>query len=235
MEKEQDQISPQDTEKLKEIPKLARKYTQNRTAPLIIFSLIFLALFGVVFLSVYLFLKHQFIPAGILIILYAAGVLYFVITWDKHETHYFTKTGIPENENVKQIRKFLPIPLILCVIASVIMEQYGIFSAHLRVPISAIYICPLLIFANWQWGKGSFIGYLWAALYGGWAIGILFNVPVLTISGGWTQQLNPGDEICFAVPVTGLITGLAAYIYSRYSLRKLKGIAQSKEDEPNGA
>ncbi len=219
-----------ETEKLKEIPKWTRRYAESRTAPLIIFSMVFIALFGVVSLSVYFFLKGQFILAAIMVVLYVAGFIYFVVTWDRHEARYFTKTGIPQSESVQQIRKFLPLPLILFVVISVIMEQRGIFPAHLSVPISAVYVCPLLIFANWRWARGSFIGYLWAGLYGAWAIAILLKVPVLTFSEGGIRQLKPGDEVYLAVPVTGVITGMAAYIYSRYALKKLKTTAHLQEN-----
>lgn len=223
MDTQKNQV-PQDTDKLKEIPKLARNYAKNRTAPMIIFSLIFILCFGMVSLSVYCFLKGHFVLAVIMMILYVATFIYFVATWDRHEARYFTKTGIPESQSVQKIRKFLPLPLILFVVISMIMEQLGIFPAHLRLPISAAYICPLLIFANWRWGRGSFIGYLWAALYGGWAIAILFNVPILTFPNSWA-----GYEM-IAVPVTGLITGIAAYIYSRYALKKLKTAAHLEGD-----
>jgi hypothetical protein len=232
METEHNQV-PQNVEKLKEIPKWARRYAESRTAPLIIFSLIFIVLFGGVSLGVYCFLKGKFVLAVIMMVLYVAGFLYFVIIWDKHEARYFTKTGIPQSESVQQIRKFLPLPLILFVIISVIMEQRGVFPHHLSVPISAVYICPLLIFANWRWARGSFIGYLWAALYGGWAIAILLKVPLLTFSEDGIRILNPGDEMYLAVPVTGLITGLIAYIYSRYALKKLKGLAHLEGEAAN--
>ena len=227
MEPETKQL-PQDTEKLKEIPKWARRYAESRTAHLIVFSSIFIVLFGAVSLGVYCFLKGHFILAAIMMILYVAGFLYFVITWDKHEARYFTKTGIPESESVQQIRKFLPVPLILFVVIDVILEQWGVFPHHLSVPISAVYVCPLLIFANWRWARGSFIGYLWATLYGAWAVAILFKVPILTFSE--SGLLKPGDEMYLAVPVTGVMTGLVAYIYSRYALKKLKTAAHLQED-----
>ncbi len=233
MNAKQDQES-RDTEKLKEIPKWARRYAESRTAPLIVFSLVFIVFFGVVSLSVYCFLKGQFILAAIMMVLYVAGFIYFVVTWDRHEARYFTKTGIPQSQSVQQIRKFLPLPLILFVVIDVIMEQRGVFPAHLRQPVSALFLCPLLLFANWRWARGSFIGYLWAALYGGWAIAILFKVPILTFSEGGMRLMNPGDEMYLAAPVTGLITGLIAYIYSRYALKKLKGISHLEGDTANG-
>ena len=231
MNTQQNQV-PRNTEKLKEIPKWARRYAESRTVPLIIFSIIFIVLFGAVSLAVYCFLKGNFILAAIMMLLYVAGFIYFVITYDRHEAEYFTKTGIPQSESVKQIRKFLPLPLIACIVVNVIMEQYGVFPDRLSVLISAVYVCPLLIFANWRWARGSFIGYLWAALYGGWAIAILFKVPILTFSEG--GQLKPGNEMYLAVPVTGLLTGLIAYIYSRYALKKLKGITRLEGDAANG-
>ena len=218
----------QDTQKLKEIPRLARRYAENRTTPLIVFSSIFIVLFGAVSLGVYCFLKGLFVLAAVMMILYVAGFIYFVIKWDRHEAHYFAKTGIPQNENVKQIRKFLPLPLMLCVIIQVIMELRGALPHYLSVPISALYVCPLLIFANWRWARSSFIGYLWATLYGAWAIAILFKVPILTFSQG--GQFNPGDEMYLTTPVTGLITGLVAYIYSRHTLKKLKTAAHLQEN-----
>jgi hypothetical protein len=217
-----------DTDKLKEIPKWAQRYTQNRTLPLVIFQIFFLACFGMVSLSVYCFLKGKFVLAAIMMGLYVATFIYLLVTSDRHEAHYFTKAGIPQDESVKKVRKFLPIPLMICVAISLILENLGVFSATMRVPFSALYVCPLLIFANWRWGYGSFIGYLWAGLYGAWAIAILFKVPIFTISGA--GQLKPGDEMYFVVPVTGLITGLIAYIYSRYSLKKLRGIANLQEN-----
>ncbi|MFX0201942.1 MAG: hypothetical protein ACFFCW_38010 [Candidatus Hodarchaeota archaeon] len=229
MDAHQNRVS-QHTEKLKEIPKWARRYAESRTAPLIVFSLIFIVLFAEVSLGVYCFLKGKIILAAIMMVLYVAAFLYFVITWDRHEARYFTKTGIPQSESVKQIRKFLPLPLIACIVISVILEQRGVFPHHLSVPISALYVCPLLIFANWRWARGSFIGYLWAGLYGVWAIAIISKVPILTFSEGGIPQLKPGDEMFLAAPVTGVITGLVAYIYSRYALKKLKTAAHLQEN-----
>lgn len=227
MDAHQNKVS-RDTEKLKEIPKWARRYAESRTAPMIIWHIVFIVSFGLAFLSVYFFLKERFIFAAIILALDVVISIYFLITYDRHEARYFTKTGIPQSESVKQIRKFLPLPLILFVVIDVIMEQRGVFPHYLSVPISAVYVCPLLIFANWRWARGSFIGYLWATLYGAWAIAILFKVPILTFSQG--GQLKPGDEMYLAVPVTGLITGLVAYIYSRYALKKLKTAAHLQEN-----
>ena len=200
---------------------------------MIIFHAVFIACFGIVFLGVFFFLRGKFILAASMMLLSAAMFIYCLVTSDRHESRYFTKTGIPQSESVQQIRKFLPVPLIIFCAIGMIMEQYGVFPAHLRVPISAVYVCPLLIFANLRWARGSFIGYLWALLYGGWALAIVFKVPVLTFSGD--GQMKPGDEMFLAVPVTGLITGLIAYIYSRYALKKLKNIAHVEGEAAHGA
>lgn len=226
MNTHQNKVS-QDTEKLKEIPKWARRYAESRTAPLIIFSLVFVVSFVIAFMSVYFFLRARFILGSIMAVIDIILFLYFIIAWDKHEANYFTKTGIPQSESVKQIRKFLPLPLIACVVIDVTLEQRGVLPHYLSVPVSALYVCPLLVFANWRWARGSFIGYLWAALYAGWSIAILFKVPILTFSQG--GQLKPGDEMYLAAPVTGVITGIVAYIYSRYALKKLKAAAKLQE------
>ena len=224
MNTQQNQV-PQDVEKLKEIPKWVRRYAENRAVHLIVFSIVFLVLLAMVFLAVHCLLKGRFILGAIMMVLYVAGLIYFLITSDRNAACYYAKTGIPESQGLKQIAKFLPIPLILFIAFSIIMEHRGVFPTDLRVPISAAFVCPLLIFANWRWTKGSFIGYLWAGLYGAWAIAILFKVPVLTFSG-----THAGDEMALAIPVTGLITGLVAYSYSRYALKKLKTAAHLQED-----
>ena len=111
MESRQNKVS-QDTEKLKEIPKWARRYAESRTALLIVYSMIFIVFFGAVALGVYCLLKGWFILATIMMILYIAGFLYFVITSDRHEDRYFVKTGIPQSESVQKIRKFLPLSIL---------------------------------------------------------------------------------------------------------------------------
>ena len=227
MNTQQNQV-PQDTEKLKEIPKWARRYAENRTLPQIVFHLIYLSFGGVVFLSVYCFLQRWFILASILMGIYVVGFICILIFGDYSKDRYFTKSGIPESESVQQIKKFLPLPLIVCIAVQMIMEIRGVFPEHLRMPISAVCVCPLLIFVNWRWARGSFIGYLWAALYGGWAIAILFKVPVLTF-----PERFAGNEM-IAVPVTGAITGVVAYIYSRHALKKLKAAAHLDGDTADG-
>jgi hypothetical protein len=226
METEQNQL-PKDTEKLKEIPKWARRYAENRTVPQIIFHLIFLSFVGVVFLSVYCFLQRWFILASILMGIYVVGFICLLIFDDRFLDWYFERSGVPESSGVQQIKKVMPLPLITCVVISVIIEQQGVFPGHLRMPISAVYLCPILIFANWRWVKDSFTGYLWAALYGAWAVAIVFKVPILTF-----PDRSAGYEM-IAVPVTGLITGLVSYIYSRYALKKLKGISHLEGDAAN--
>ena len=223
MDIEQNQ-GPGDLEKLKEIPKWARRYAQSRTVPMIVFFLFPFVLMGMGFLGVYCFLKGVFILGVIVMVLSVAAFIYFMIAYDRYEARYFVKSGIPQIQGIQQIRKYLPIPLIACVVVSVILEHRGVFPAHLRQPVSALFVCPLLIFANWRFVKGGFIGYLWAGLYGVWAIAILFEVPILTFSGRWA-----GHELV-AVPVTGLITALVALIYSRYALKKLKTAVHIEED-----
>ena len=219
----------QDTEKLKEIPKWAGRYAENRTLHMIIFFTVYFVLLGVIFLSVYFFSKQKFVPGGVMLGLYVIGLIYFLIASDKGAASYYAKTGIPESKGLRQMGKYLSLPLIAFTVFGIIMEQRGFFPAHLRVPISAAFICPLLIFANWRWMKSSITGYLWTVLYGAWAIAIVFKVPILTFSGKYT-----GDEMMLAIPVTGLITGLIAYIYSRYALKKLKGLTRLEGEAANG-
>ncbi|HIJ69876.1 MAG TPA: hypothetical protein HPP87_00765 [Planctomycetes bacterium] len=227
MNTKQNQL-PQDSEKLRDIPKWAKRYAENRTLHMFIFFIAYLILLGAIFLSVHFFLKRNFIPALIMLGLYIVGLIYFLITCDKNAASYYAKTGVPESSGLKKMGKYLSLPLIAFIIFGIIMEQRGIFPAYLRMPFSATFICPLLIFANWRWMKSSIIGYLWTTLYGAWAVAIIFKVPILTFSQG--GQLNPGDEMYLAIPVTGVITGLVSYFYSRYALKKLKEAAHLQEN-----
>ena len=159
-----------------------------------------------------------------MMVICVTAFIYFMIAYDRYEARYFIKSGIPQSRGIQQMRKYMPLPLISCVVVSVILEHYGVFPSHLRQPVSALFLCPLLVFANFRWVKDSFIGYLWATLYGGWAIAILLKVPILTFPGR-----GAGHEM-IAVPVTGLITALTAYIYNRYALKKLKTAAHIEEN-----
>lgn len=227
MNTQQNQV-PQNVEKIKDIPKWAKRYAENRTLHMIIFFIAYFILLGAILFSVHFFLKRNFIPAVVMLGLYIVGLIYFLITCDKNAASYYAKTGVPESSGLKKMGKYLSLPLIAFIIFGIIMEQRGIFPVHLRVPISAAFICPLLIFANWRCMKSSITCYLWAALYGTWAVAIIFNVPILTFSEG--GQFKPGDEIMLAIPLTGLITGLVSYIYSRYALKKLKTTAHLEEN-----
>ncbi|MBN1257120.1 MAG: hypothetical protein JXA52_05385 [Planctomycetes bacterium] len=212
-------------DQIKEIPKWAERYAESRSTPLIVFQAIFLAMVGMIALSVFCFLQQWFILAAVSLLLYMVTLLCLLFKWDKYEASYYAKTGIPEAKNLKQVRKYLVLPLLLIVVFSIIMEQQGYFPSHLRLPISAAFICPLLMFANWRWGKGSFFGNLWAFLYGAWGVAILFKLPWLTFSDKYA-----GAEIMVAVPLTGLITGLVGYLYNHHALKKLKASASMQEN-----
>ena len=211
-------------EKLKEIPKWARRYAESRTIPMIVRLLVVLALTAAVFFSVYCFLHKRVLLASIMMGVYVVGFVCFLLLDGFCSARYYAKSGLGESKSVKQITKYLALPLIGLCFVSVILEQRGVFPEHLRVPISASFCCTLLIFGNWRWARGSFVGYLWAGLYGAWAIAILFRVPVLTFPGRWA-----GMEIAVAIPLTGLVTGLIVHIYNRYALKRLKEVTHLNE------
>lgn len=222
---EQNQMS-QEMDRLKEIPKWARRYALNKTMSMVVMFMIFLLSFAVVSAGVHCFLNGNPFLGWVMI---GVFVMVFICSFSVEKyckTHCYEQDGMSKSERVEEIKKFLALPLVILAGFSIYAMKYFNIPMRLSMPISATYVCPLLAYVNWRWARyDSFIGYLWAGLYGAWATAILLNVPLLTFAGRWE-----GQEMYITVSITGLIAALAAHLYNRYALRKLKKLTNVEQD-----
>ena len=116
-----------------------------------------------------------------------------------------------------------------CVFISVILGLLGYLSIEHMQPISAVYVVPFLVFLYlWQRPIISPLALLWPTLYGIHAILVVAGVPI--------QFGEPWIFLNMLIPMAGygILCGLIGHIYSRYALKKLKGITHLEGDAANG-
>lgn len=218
---------PQEMKKLKEIPKWAQRYVQSKIMPIIVRLVIILCLSVAALLAVYYFLHKSILLGVVAIGLCTVGFLCFFFIERFYLANYSAKNGLTKDKNETQVKKFLFFTVLPLSLVCVALALLGAIPIRLLQPVSAAFICPILIFTNWRWvRRDSFIGYLWAGLYGSWAIAILLRVPLLTFPGRFA-----GSELLIAISITGLATGLAGHIYNRYALKRLKELTHLEEDD----
>ena len=243
METKQNQI-PENEEKLKEIPKWARKYAQNRTAPVLIGLVIFSGLLAGIGILTHFGGKAYYAGNMVLfwICVFVSAIpiisLFFlsVPKWggkfiERISQRLYAHEGavsIPDSQAMKK-KKWLcysaGMVFVSCIIGSAILGQKGFFPIEYKQPISALYVVPFLVFLYlWQRPKFGPIVLLWPTLYTIHAVLIVFGAPIL-----FTGDLSRWN---MTLPLFGygFLTHIIAHIYSRYALKKLKNAAQLQED-----
>ncbi|MFA6185908.1 MAG: hypothetical protein WC770_01675 [Phycisphaerae bacterium] len=242
--------TPQDTEKLKEIPKWTRKYAQNRTLTNLAFmaiNLLFIVAIGGLSLLAGIASKtgHPILSCVCTVVLIAVLILLFIVgipkfggvkIWRWIDRRIYGQEGIasiPEPELMKK-KKWLGYVVAIifgsCVMGSVFLGgKYNLPIKYMQ-PISAIYLVPFMTFLYfWQRPKVSPILLLWPILYAIHAILIVAGVPIL-FTGNFT-----GLNMFLPTFGYGVLTFTIGHIYSRYALKKLKGIARLEGEAANGA
>ena len=99
-------------------------------------------------------------------------------------------------------------------------------------PVSAIFVIPLIIAIGiWQPRSiqpAGFLSWLWPILYVVHAVLIVAGVPIV-FHGPWTS-LN----IIIPLAGYGILCALPGHFYSRYALKKLKGLTHLEGDTADG-
>ncbi len=243
METEQNQL-PQDTEKLKEIPKWTRKYAQNRALPVLISLLIFACIFAGIAIPSHFggkaYRAGNMVLFWICIIVTAIAMIslffFCVPKWggkiiERISQRLYGAEGTvliagPEAMKKKRWLGYV-VGMIFgsCVIGSVILGSKGFLAIEYMQPISALYCVPFLIFLYcWQRPMVSPIVLLWPILYTIHAILIVVGVPIL-----FTGNLRHWNMM---LPVFGygFLAHIIGHFYSRYALKKLKTAAHLQEN-----
>jgi len=115
-----------------------------------------------------------------------------------------------------------------CVAASVQFGMRGYIPIEYMQPVSALYVVPFLVFcAIWQRPVVGPLSLLWPTLYAIHAILIVAGVPIL-----FTENLV-GLNMLLPTLGYGFLTFTIGHIYSRYALKKLKGITHLEGDTAN--
>ena len=230
---------PDQNQRLQEIPKWASRFARNQTVPVLVMQVIFVlgaALFmGSGWLIGWAYTHGQRALAVASLLALCAFTVWWV--WFS----FFGAGGI-----VRQISERLsrsqgtasigppafaagrPVPLVgflfmFCVLSSVALGVLGFLPVRYMQPISAIYVVPFMLYlAAKQWNTGSPFMLLWPTLYAVHAVLIVAGAPI-----------SRGPEVDMLVPTVGygFVAAFAAYLYSRFALRRLRAIARSPELE----
>ncbi len=241
----------QDFEKLKEISKWSQRYAENRTLPFLVNMIVFV-LFWIAFGISSYFGGRAYRSGNVLLlwicilslmILIIALIFCCVDKWggkyiEKLIRWLYRKDGqvtlaIPKK--TKRLRRagwIVGLLLGVCVMISVILLVFCKLPIKYMQPVSAICFIPLII-AIGIWRPPSikpvgFLVWLWPILYITHAILIVAGVPI--------HFDRPWIFLNMLIPIAGygILCSFIGHFYSRYALKKLKGLTHLDGATVNG-
>ena len=257
--KQHNKSQAQNTENLREIPKWTRKYAQNRTLTIIVlmamimlFSMFVAGLVGFsLALAVAGFRKGNIILGcvgiAVLVAVLVTTVKFIIIFLSKFggknrglidqliEQRIYGKEGtvtvpVPKSSKKKICFEIVSaVIFFICFFGSWHLAMEGFIAYKYLQPVSALYIVPYVVcgWYFWQSPRMGPIYLLHPILYAIHAILIVAGVP-LFFTGNW-------GILSISLPFIGY--GFLAYVighlYSRYALKKLKGITHLEGDAAN--
>ena len=234
LEKQYDQV--------RDIPKWARRYAQNRTLPVVVFLGIFVfgwCMFaGLSYLTAWAYKADQrFLAAVSMLVLCAFAVwwLWFSFVGGTRIMRQISErlyraegsvlVGPPLGPDAtRQPPTLIVFVFMFCVLASIGLGLLGFLPISLMQPVSALYVVPFLCYLGLKMRRiGSPFMLLWPALYGIHAILDVAGVPV--------RFWGDFHALDIFVPMVGygLIAALAGHFYSRFALRRLRHLAASPD------
>jgi hypothetical protein len=222
---------------LRQIPKWARRYAQNRTLPvlasLLIYATAAAVFFGLPHLIVWAYKAgERFLAAVVMLILcgFAVWWVWFCFVGGVAIMRQITERLYRGEGSVLTATSQVKAPtrpppgvfvFMFCVLANTGLGLLGFFPVRLMQPISALYVVPFMCYLGLKMhGTGSPFMFLWPALYGIHAILIVAGAPI---------SLGPAFDMFVPTVGYGLIAALAGHIYSRIALRRLRALAASRE------
>jgi drug/metabolite transporter (DMT)-like permease len=262
MDNEHNNISRiENVERLKEIPKWARRYAQNRTLTILVL-MVMLMLFSAFFAVVVSFLlvlaaagfrKGNIILGcvgiGALVALLAAYFKCLFILIRKFggknrglldrllDQRLYAKEGMVSVPKLKSSKKKVWLEIAIALVYGILFfgtwylgaENY--IPAKYVQPISALYCVPYMV-VGWYFWRSPRMGPIYLlspTLYAVHAILIVAGVPIF-----FTGPLGAGYSMFLPLIVYGLVPFIVGHIYSRYALKKLKGITHLEGEAANG-
>ena len=249
--KQHNKSQDQNTEKLKEIQKWTRIYAENRTLPFLLGMLTNLFLFAAIGFPSY-FGGKAYRSGNVLVLWICILSLMIVIVtlifccipkwsgkydeklirWLYRNEGQVTLANPEKTKKERTVGWIAGLLLGVCVMISIILIVLFKLPIKYMQPVSAIYFLPLII-AIGIWRPPSikpagFLVWLWPTLYVIHAILIVAGVPI-HFDGPW-MSLN------MLIPTAGygILCASIGHIYSRYALKKLKGITCLDGETANG-
>ncbi|MHC4617714.1 MAG: hypothetical protein ACYTEQ_08160 [Planctomycetota bacterium] len=260
MNAQQNQVT-EDVEKLKEIPKWARKYAQNRTLTilvLMVMAMLFSMSFALLFVFPFILALRGFSKGNIILgcvgiaVLVALLVAYFIcllifirkfggknrgLIDHKIDQWIYGREGMtsmPMPEATKK-KKWLEITVgttwLSLFIGTMCLGMENYIPAKYVQPISALYCVPYMVF-GWYFLRSPRMGPIYLLspiLYAVHAILIVAGVPIF-----FTGQVGAAVNMSLPLIGYGLVPFIVGHIYSRYALKKLKGITHLEGEAANG-
>jgi hypothetical protein len=230
--------APQNAEKLKDIPKWARKYAQNRMlTSFVVIGLGMLVGLVVVFFSALVItalVKGKMVLAGIGIVALAAMFIFLLIIirrwfggkyqgWIDQWIYGHEGTATMPEPKLTKKNKWLGfvvgVVVFICTIGTYHLSMEGHIAFKYMLPLSAMFFVPFLVFQySQQRPKIGPLVLICPILYTIHAVLIVAGVPIF-FTGNW-GILN------MALPVFGytFLAHVISHVYSRYALKKLKGL-----------
>ncbi len=258
MDTQQNQI-PQNEEKLKEIPKWARRYAQNRTLTILVL-LAMTGLFGM-FVAVIVgfplalaatgFWKGNMamgcVGTAVLVAVLAALVKFYIFMFAKFggknkglldqiiDRRIYGHEGIASMPMPKLSKKRKRLDIIagivymICLLGSMELGMLGYIEVKYFLPLMALFVIPFGVYQYFilkpRLGPVLLLFPIFYAIH---AILIIAGVPIY-FTGTFAVPLN-----MFLLIVYTLLTYAIGHIYSRYALKKLKGLTHLEGDTANG-
>lgn len=246
--KQNNKSQDQNTEKLKEIPKWTRKYAQNRTLTNFLVMVIFMLISMVIAVLSYsagaAFIKGNITVLRVcIVVLFAILVFVFIISVSKFggviirrwlDRLIYDREGtalMPEPKSTKK-KKWLGFVFVavvfICIQGSYYLSMEGYISFKYLQPISALFLVPSLVHLYFiQRPRIGPLFLICPILYTIHAILIVAGVPIYFTgySGIWNM----------AIPLFGytFLAHVIAHLYSRYALKKLKGLTHLEGEAAN--
>ena len=259
--KQNNKSQNQNTEKLKDIPKWTRRYAQNRTLTILVltvmiglFSMFIAALVGFLLALAFAGFRKGNIILGcvgiaVLVAILAAIVKLYIFIFAKfggknkglldqiidHRIYSREGTASMPIPGTTKKKKWLEITVAIVwgtlFLGTMYLGMVNFIPVKYVQPISALYCVPYMV-SGWYFWRSPRTGPIYLlspTLYVIHAILIVAGVPIFFKS-------SFGAVLNISLPMLGYgyLTLVIGHLYSRYALKKLKGLTHLEGDTANG-
>ncbi|MHC5061362.1 MAG: hypothetical protein ACYTFK_09805 [Planctomycetota bacterium] len=245
--KQNNKPQDQDAEKIKEIPKWAQRYAQNRTLTIFVLMLMIVLIGGFIAFPISFgiaaFMGGNMSLTGISVALFAAVLIFLTIFLAKFggknkglidqliDQRIYGKEGtvsMPQPKLSKKMKRLdivVGIVYLVLLIGSMNLGMLGYIPVKYFIPFTALFIVPFGIYQYliMRPRLGPVI-LIFPILYAIHAILIIAGVPIY-YTGRFAVPLN-----MFIPVVYNLLAFVVGHLYSRYALKKLKTAAHLQEN-----